>query len=101
MTPPEIQFAADSPLEGSGFEPSVPLAVPQGIRNRRRSTPPSERGSVLARRSRFLLRKGNCRGRQPDCAPVQLGVHAVLSNLISCSHSGPSGGSSTSLVLRL
>ena len=26
-TPSEVKFAADSPLEGAGFEPSVPLSV--------------------------------------------------------------------------
>jgi hypothetical protein len=24
--PPKVRFASDSPLEGAGFEPSVPLA---------------------------------------------------------------------------
>jgi hypothetical protein len=36
-TPAKMRFSGDSPLEGDGFEPSVP-----------------------ARKSRFLLRKANC-----------------------------------------
>jgi hypothetical protein len=45
---------------------------------------------------------GYCASNRARCAsadapcPIQPGVHLYPSNLISCSHSGPSGGASTS-----
>src|SRR5207248_206590 len=36
--------------------------------------------------------------QKPDRAPVQPGVHPITVELDLCSHSGPSGGASTSLV---
>src|ERR1700730_6611215 len=44
-SPPKIRFAPDSPLEGAGFEPSVPLGKlvrPWPGASRRRALPPAE-----------------------------------------------------------
>ena len=83
--PPKTKFAADSPLEESGFEPSVPpvneLVSPAGTRMRTRRQGRSRRRRLCSGdqglESAFLQRRESARTRDPLRSPGNLFLDLV------------------------